>query len=193
VLQLKRNPLHYAIATVTSATTFNQKKKVAKVLFLPFLCLLLHFFGVAFDTNPCSDRPLLRPCISSGTDGAASSTTVTLLPVCVLLPDGSHLGKCSSCWGGASVVPGAPPRAGATADALPYLSPVLAAAGCFRSSSGRWPTTVCRCSRALDDTSFPFTWVRRRSKPRDLLMGVGFEAQRKPCPIAVGADNTCVY
>jgi hypothetical protein len=99
-LQLKRNPLHYAIATVTSATTFNQKKKVAKVLFLPFLCLLLHFFGVAFDTNPCSDRPLLRPCISSGTDGAASSTTVTLLPVCVLLPDGSHLGKCSSCWGG---------------------------------------------------------------------------------------------
>jgi hypothetical protein len=57
VLQLKRNPLHYAIATVTSATTFNQKKKVEKVLFLPFLCLFLHFFGVAFDTNPCSDRP----------------------------------------------------------------------------------------------------------------------------------------
>jgi hypothetical protein len=54
VSQLKRNPLHYAIATVTSTTTFNQNKKVAKVLFLPFLCLLLHFFGVAFDTKTCS-------------------------------------------------------------------------------------------------------------------------------------------
>jgi hypothetical protein len=55
VSQLKRNPLHYAIATVTSATTFNQKK-VEKVLLLPFLCLLLHFFGVAFVTKPCSAR-----------------------------------------------------------------------------------------------------------------------------------------
>jgi hypothetical protein len=54
VSQLKRNLLHYAIATVTTATTFNQKKKVAIVLLLPFLCLLLHFLGVAFDTKPCS-------------------------------------------------------------------------------------------------------------------------------------------
>jgi hypothetical protein len=48
VSQLKRDPLHSAIATVTSATTFNQKL-VAKVPLLPFLGLLLHFFGVAFD------------------------------------------------------------------------------------------------------------------------------------------------
>jgi hypothetical protein len=54
VSQLKRNLLHYAIATITSATTFNQRKRVAKVLLLPFLCLLLHFFGVEFDTKPCS-------------------------------------------------------------------------------------------------------------------------------------------
>jgi hypothetical protein len=58
VLQLKRNLLHYAIATVTSATIFNQNKKVAKVLFIPFLCLLLHFFGFAFDTKPCSDKAM---------------------------------------------------------------------------------------------------------------------------------------
>jgi hypothetical protein len=51
---LKRKLLHYAIATVTSATTFNQKK-VAKVLLLPFLGLLQHFFGVDFDTKPCSE------------------------------------------------------------------------------------------------------------------------------------------
>jgi hypothetical protein len=31
------------------------KKKVAKVLLLPFLGLLQHFFGVDFDTKPCSD------------------------------------------------------------------------------------------------------------------------------------------
>jgi cellobiose-specific phosphotransferase system component IIC len=54
VSQLKRNSLHYVIATVTSATTFNQRNKVAKVLLLPFLCLLLYFFGVEFDTKPCS-------------------------------------------------------------------------------------------------------------------------------------------
>jgi hypothetical protein len=41
--------LHSPIATVTSATTFNQKQMVAKVLSLPFLGLLQHFFGVAFD------------------------------------------------------------------------------------------------------------------------------------------------
>jgi hypothetical protein len=50
VSQLKRNPLHYAIATVTSATTFNQKK-VEKVILLPLLCLLLHFFDVALLQN----------------------------------------------------------------------------------------------------------------------------------------------
>jgi hypothetical protein len=55
VWQLQHNPLHYAIATVTCATTFNQNKKVAKVLLLAFLCLLLHFFGVTFDTKPCSE------------------------------------------------------------------------------------------------------------------------------------------
>jgi hypothetical protein len=55
VSQLKYNSLHYAISTVTSATTFNQNKKVAKVLLLQFLCHLLHFFSVAFDTKPCSD------------------------------------------------------------------------------------------------------------------------------------------
>ena len=53
--QLKCNPLHYAIATLTSATTFNQKKLVAKLLWLPFLGLLLHFFGVAVDRKSCSD------------------------------------------------------------------------------------------------------------------------------------------
>jgi hypothetical protein len=53
VSQLKRNLLHYAIATVTSATTFNQKN-VAKVLLLPFLGLFLHFSSVAFDRKPCS-------------------------------------------------------------------------------------------------------------------------------------------
>ena len=52
--QLKCNPLHYAIATLTSATTFNQKKLVAKLLWLPFLGLLLHFFGVAVDRKSCS-------------------------------------------------------------------------------------------------------------------------------------------
>jgi hypothetical protein len=45
--------LHYAIATVTSATTFNQKI-VAKVLLLPFLGLLLQISGIAFDRKPCS-------------------------------------------------------------------------------------------------------------------------------------------
>jgi len=65
VSQLKCNPLHYAIATLTSATTFNQKKLVAKLLWLPFLGLLLHFFGVAVDRKSCSDveggdRYLLR-------------------------------------------------------------------------------------------------------------------------------------
>jgi hypothetical protein len=54
VLLLKRKLLHYAIATVTSATTFNQKKVVAKVLLLPFFGLVQHFFGVDFDTKPCS-------------------------------------------------------------------------------------------------------------------------------------------
>ena len=52
--QQKRDPLHYAIATLTSATTFNQKKMVAKLLLLPFLGLLLHFFTVAFDRKLCS-------------------------------------------------------------------------------------------------------------------------------------------
>ena len=71
--QLKCNPLHYAIATLTSATTFNQKKLVAKLLWLPFLGLLLHFFGVAVDQKSCSgprmrwsrkdrDGPLPHPC-----------------------------------------------------------------------------------------------------------------------------------
>jgi hypothetical protein len=59
VSELKLNLLHYAIATVTIATTFNQKEKVAKVLLLPFLCLLLHFFGVALDTKPSNVRWLL--------------------------------------------------------------------------------------------------------------------------------------
>ena len=59
--QLKCNPLHYAIATLTSATTFNQKKLVAKLLWLPFLGLLLHFFGVAVDRKSCSDRASLGP------------------------------------------------------------------------------------------------------------------------------------
>jgi hypothetical protein len=54
VSQLKCNLLHYAIATVTSVTIHNQNNKVAKVLLLPFLYFLLHFFGVAFDTKPCS-------------------------------------------------------------------------------------------------------------------------------------------
>jgi hypothetical protein len=53
VSQLKRNPLHPPIATVTSAMTFNQKM-VAKVLLLPFLGLLQHFFDVAFDRKSCS-------------------------------------------------------------------------------------------------------------------------------------------
>jgi hypothetical protein len=56
VLLLKRKLLHYAIATVTSATTFNEKKVVAKVLLLPFFGLLQHFFGVDFDTKPCSEN-----------------------------------------------------------------------------------------------------------------------------------------
>jgi hypothetical protein len=56
VSQLKRNLLHYDIATLTSATTFNLKIIVAKVLLLPFLGLLQHFLGVALDRNPCSDR-----------------------------------------------------------------------------------------------------------------------------------------
>jgi len=47
--------LHYAIATLTSATIFNQKKLVAKLLWLPFLGLLLHFFGVAVDRKSCSE------------------------------------------------------------------------------------------------------------------------------------------
>jgi hypothetical protein len=55
VSQLKHNLLHYAIATLTSATTFNQKVMVEKVLLLPFLGLLQHFLGVALDRNPCSE------------------------------------------------------------------------------------------------------------------------------------------
>ena len=58
--QLKCNPLHYAIATLTSATTFNQKKLVAKLLWLPFLGLLLHFFGVAVDRKSCSAYAMQR-------------------------------------------------------------------------------------------------------------------------------------
>jgi hypothetical protein len=54
VSQLKRNLLHYDIATLTSAKTFNQKIMVAKVLLLPFLGILQHFLGVALDRNPCS-------------------------------------------------------------------------------------------------------------------------------------------
>jgi hypothetical protein len=42
------------IATATSATTFNQKTEVAKLLLLPFLCPLQHFCNVEFDTKPCS-------------------------------------------------------------------------------------------------------------------------------------------
>jgi hypothetical protein len=33
---------------------FNQNNMVAKVLLLPFFGLLQHFFGVDFDTKPCS-------------------------------------------------------------------------------------------------------------------------------------------
>jgi hypothetical protein len=54
VSQLKRNPLHSPIATLTSATTFNQKEFVAKVLLLPFFGVLQHFFSVAFDQKSCS-------------------------------------------------------------------------------------------------------------------------------------------
>jgi hypothetical protein len=56
VSQLKRNPLHSAIATLTSATTFNQKTMVAKVQLLPFFGLLPHFFGIAFDQKSCTDH-----------------------------------------------------------------------------------------------------------------------------------------
>ena len=65
--QLKCNPLHYAIATLTSATTFNQKKLVAKLLWLPFLGLLLHFFGVAVDRKSCSVAiPLAKLNLANG-------------------------------------------------------------------------------------------------------------------------------
>ena len=69
--QLKCNPLHYAIATLTSATTFNQKKLVAKLLWLPFLGLLLHFFGVAVDRKSCSGTTTIL--IRNRTEGLSHS------------------------------------------------------------------------------------------------------------------------
>jgi hypothetical protein len=68
VSQLKHNSLHSPIATVTSATTFNQKIMVAKVLLLPFVGLLQHFLGVAFDRKSCSDSPtwVVSPVVKLG-------------------------------------------------------------------------------------------------------------------------------
>jgi hypothetical protein len=51
VLQLKRNSLYSTIATVTSATTFNQKPMVEKILLLPFLGILQHFLVLHLTEN----------------------------------------------------------------------------------------------------------------------------------------------
>jgi hypothetical protein len=58
------------------------KKKVAKVLLLPFLGLLQHFFGVDFDTKPCSVRKVVGPRVIVTAIPATSKT--------VLIARGAH-------------------------------------------------------------------------------------------------------